>query len=629
MNEEKKIKIPTIKVDKGDPFVRRTLLEFYKYRCFYCKEEVNLNNLQVDHIISQKTKPDEVERYKKIAELPLDFKLDSFYNFVPSDKICNIRKSSTYFPDETIIFYLTQIKKNYAKIIHCYKRNQKRNYLNEIQISKECLSKSSSSFAEILEIFTDNAPTEFHKQKILDIKQQFNISPSFSDYQNQQLLIFFETFHTIADQISTFNLIFSYYPNWLYYYNLGLLINIGRTTNTSLEYRAILVTKETKNYVRELDHTLIFYRDLPDWYWDHTTYHMVTNPLFENPKNFAQTLAIEYFSELISKNLIFETTNENFYREYIFNFIDEFSDCLGVELKNEYEINELIEGFFVYFPYWIDIAINFPANSQIVTNMLERNGFIELDMLFPSINPKKEEIHQKIIENIKKRKKLEPNDLRKAIGCDEIPIGLFPKALALFRKKNILKVQRVFHPENLKLVEGKKSYRSWDCFVLNDIKENINIFIHEFFKIYDEIIHKFFPTLIDKLSIVQKKKYIIQIIEEKKTLSNFYRPPYFIQIFEIETEDLPFPYKILSKPVIIIEKPHSLRPIKDIEYRNKKYNCKYWGKDIDFLFDPLSWYNELWKCLSKKLEEVMQKDFSEFIKILPHVQNQMKYIKKS
>ncbi len=630
MKDEKKIINPTLEVIKDDRIVRKTLLEFYKYRCFYCKKEVNLSNLQVDHIISQKTKPDEVERLIEIVELPLDFKLDSFYNLVPSDKICNIRKSSTNFPDKTIIFYLAEIKKNYSKIIQLYDRIQKRDNLYELQSIKECLSKRPSSIADVLDVLTDITPTKFQKQKILDIKQQFNISPSFSDFQNQQLLIFFETFHTIADQISTFNLIFSYYPNFFYYYNLGLLINVRKTTNTSLEYRTIIVSKETKNFVRELQDNLLFYPNIPGWYWNHTTYDVINNPLFQNPKKFAQTLGIEYFSELISKNLIFETTNEHFYREYIFNFIDEFSDCLGVENKNEYEINELIEGYLVYFPYWIDMAINFPENSQLVTNMIERNGFIELDMLLPFLGGKKEEIHKKILENIKNEIKLAPNDLKKAIGCDQIPIGLFPKALTLFRNKNIVKVKRIFHPKNLKLVEGKKSYRSWDCFVLDDIIENINIFINEFFKIYEEIINKFFPTLMDKLSIFHKKKYIIQIVEEKKTISNLHDPPYFIQIFEFETEDLPFlQYKIFSKPVIIIKKPHSYRPINNIEYENKKYNCKYWGKNIDFLFDPLSWYNELWKCLSKKLEEVMQNDFNEFKNILHHVQNQMKYIKKS
>ena len=78
MKEEKKIIIPTIKINKNDPLVRKTLLEFYKNTCFYCPEEVNKSNLQVEHIISQNTKPDEVERLIKIVDLPLDFKFFSF-----------------------------------------------------------------------------------------------------------------------------------------------------------------------------------------------------------------------------------------------------------------------------------------------------------------------------------------------------------------------------------------------------------------------------------------------------------------------------------------------------------------------------------------------------------------------
>lgn len=348
-------------------------------------------------------------------------------------------------------------------------------------------------------------------------------------------------------------------------------------------------------------------------------HHYGNNPLFENPKDFAEEFCFSYFSSLLVKNLIIDFSDHNLFIEYIFNLIDEFHECLGLNIKIKYTIDELKRGFFIYFPLWLDTALKNTQYPNFLENMINTDGYIDLSMLKLDISAKSEKIQQYVIEKLKNQEIIRFDNLNKPIGYKEIPLGLFPIALETFKKSNIREISRIFLPPDQK---DKKSKRNWDEFSFKAIKYNIEVFISHFFKIYSNIIAKYFPLLINELSITLNTKYIIQLVPEKKDLLGIPFPPFFIEIFVYEEPNDQISYRFYKESIIKTPKSLISGQEIEIEFENRTLKCKYYQKNIEFIFNSQSLSSELSNYLSKKIKGLMKKNFEKFIKNLKIVKNQ-------
>ena len=105
--------------------------------------------------------------------------------------------------------------------------------------------------------------------------------------------------------------------------------------------------KETDGpLLQELDEALV------------ATTHMSENPIQDRPEEYAREQVHAKLEDLLEDQLLVHGVNRYLAREFIFEFVDEFHDPLGLEEdKDIYTLDELRNGFYQYLPFWIDEAI--------------------------------------------------------------------------------------------------------------------------------------------------------------------------------------------------------------------------------------------------------------------------------
>jgi len=98
----------------------------HKNTCFWCGEPIKYSDTTIDHVLPETLldNPDEFNRVKINYDLPDDFQINDFCNWVPSHSNCNARKSKKVFRNSpAFIFVLERLysksentKKYYEKL---------------------------------------------------------------------------------------------------------------------------------------------------------------------------------------------------------------------------------------------------------------------------------------------------------------------------------------------------------------------------------------------------------------------------------------------------------------------------------------------------------------------------------
>jgi 5-methylcytosine-specific restriction endonuclease McrA len=91
----------------------------HKRRCAYRDEPIiRLTDLQIDHILPESLldKPHELEKIKSEYDLPSNFDINSYYNWLPSCSSCNRDKSARVFKKKAIFYYLEMAESKHKRI---------------------------------------------------------------------------------------------------------------------------------------------------------------------------------------------------------------------------------------------------------------------------------------------------------------------------------------------------------------------------------------------------------------------------------------------------------------------------------------------------------------------------------
>ena len=108
---------------KNDVRLRNSIVEVYRRKCFYCGRAIDVNTLEIDHIIPENGRdevyPNErVEFDAYMEELKLDgFSIDSLSNYLPSCGSCNKKKGNDYFSIANFRFFHEYARKKKKKLI--------------------------------------------------------------------------------------------------------------------------------------------------------------------------------------------------------------------------------------------------------------------------------------------------------------------------------------------------------------------------------------------------------------------------------------------------------------------------------------------------------------------------------
>lgn len=139
-------------LEKNDVRLRNAMVEVYKRKCFYCGRALDVNTLEVDHILPKNGK-DEIDPVENpafqeyISELTSNgFRYNSITNYLPSCGSCNKKKGNKYFTIGNLRYFHEYADRHRDKLV---------NYIKKM-IYTGVDEKTSKANLEIVRKYTEN-----------------------------------------------------------------------------------------------------------------------------------------------------------------------------------------------------------------------------------------------------------------------------------------------------------------------------------------------------------------------------------------------------------------------------------------------------------------------------------------
>lgn len=192
------------KFNKNDPRVRYALWKAYDFREYYTGKMLDFNDLEVDHIIpeSLSKSPAKLKEYLKLMNLDDHFELNSIFNYVPSKKFINNRKSNELLPPMVAAIALNTAREKAKKILKNIELFDKDIKVNKVITHLKTSIKSEEEIEYVYDILSEDC-NEFKEEKYVnkeDIARPYNYSrkrvklqaflPSYRECQSSCLFIF-------------------------------------------------------------------------------------------------------------------------------------------------------------------------------------------------------------------------------------------------------------------------------------------------------------------------------------------------------------------------------------------------------------------------------------------------------
>ncbi|MHC0443092.1 HNH endonuclease [Flavobacterium sp. 3-210] len=185
-----------------DNVTRSAIWIVHKNLCFYCSQNLDWGDLEIDHIIpeSLKNKPEEFEKVRNDLGLDYDFNLNGLYNLVPSHSKCNLRKSNDIFTKNSILYYISLASAAEVKVkTEIEKLKKKKNKGLIISKLQAALSANIINAEELKNILRDAAIKDWKIREIKlpvgiefidEIFDVFYLDTDFSSLLDKKLLIY-------------------------------------------------------------------------------------------------------------------------------------------------------------------------------------------------------------------------------------------------------------------------------------------------------------------------------------------------------------------------------------------------------------------------------------------------------
>lgn len=229
----------------------------------------------------------------------------------------------------------------------------------------------------------------------------------------------------------------------------------------------------------------------------------------KNPINFATYLLYEKLKELLEKKKVDINCNTILAGEYVFAFIDNLYREMGLEKKDIYSLSEIEFGYYTYLPLWIEETIAYFRQHRYnqLRNILDR-GYYNPSTLSTFLTGK----HRENVENtIKKRIK------NKQFKTDSYRVTDYEFSYRDFI--NQLKFLKKSGKENIHRPYKKSKSRTgniYSDYTDEDIQYNVLQFFENLPEVYDDVVQKNFPELLDHLDLFKDISRIIVIYTIKK-----------------------------------------------------------------------------------------------------------------
>lgn len=239
--------------------------------------------------------------------------------------------------------------------------------------------------------------------------------------------------------------------------------------------------------------------------------HLIENPIETRPVQYSKERIYEDFEKVLENSLLDHNCNIPLAREFIFSFVDNFHEQLGLDQKDKYTVKELKEGYYIYLPFWIEEAIKLLEETRSEFRL--GDNYIDINLIKTYFL---EEELQEISERVRSRMEKEGEETKKyPIGNDELSPRKFVEYLSYLEDKGVNELSRLFRPGDFSRFEDRNNL-VWNMYSPKDIKENLRIYFDNLPEVYKDIIEKNLPGLVGKIPLYGEATKILVDYDKPK-----------------------------------------------------------------------------------------------------------------
>lgn len=592
-----------------DPFVRESLFRGYNKRCVYCRNPLLFRNMQIDHII-----PKSYGKERAISNYGLnpDFELDSYYNLVPSCASCNNIKRAKIYNKIQTLFILNEVKSKVPYIERIEKQLRKIDLTEEFSMTiKRALNEVQ--IYELIKMLDDNNLTSLQHNILQEALQKLIPISTLTPSENHQIQVFIDEINHILEE---FTMIKSYFNNPINrFIDDKTGIAIVNEFAGAVTYSLFAVSKKELNIIRELT--------VDQWYslanrgiFKFRTTD-IKNYILEHPKKVARENIFDYIARLLSTNALYKSENDLISTEFIIDFIDQYKIQLGLEFKNEYSLDALINSFQYYLPLWIDEATK-KADKSVLDRLVKTKGFVTLSFIEFLTGSFRKEIGERVLNRLDLRKKyynISKYAIKLPIITEKLPFKIFTDFTLNFKNKGYKTVKRIYDPPNYQREEFKKSHRVSNLYSDKSVKKKLSFIYNHLINVYNDVIKRNFPNLVDVLIPFSDYAKIIVEIHEIPNKNYERKEPFSYKEFYLEgakSENLEIIF--YDSPADIIPNDFRTNKVDTLMFRGKEYKAGRRHEGIvSEIYQPSPLFNKTHAILTEKFLNLFEIDYKKFI----------------
>ena len=322
------------------------------------------------------------------------------------------------------------------------------------------------------------------------------------------------------------------------------------------------------------------------------TAHFAENPIKVRYESYTLEIIHAKLKSILG-NKSFPIENLTLAREFIFSFIDRFYIPLGLEVKDEFNLNEIEAAFMRYLPIWVEESLKY---KEIIVG---RQNFIDPNLILCQLlDNERDDIRKKVQEKTLKE------DYYKStidIGNDKYSFILFHNLLTYLKSISVNTIKRLYIPNDYNRVT--KSSFIWSYLSPDDVKKNIKQFFEELPDVYDSFLDCNFPNLKSQLHFFKDFDRLIIVIDVKEKYEDWQDFPSIQYYYLINKEKRDEQINIYMENDTDIPVDFPLQFDVDIKIDDNIYRLYRTQESIlDFIYQELSMFNYIYELLNEKFD---------------------------
>jgi hypothetical protein len=344
------------------------------------------------------------------------------------------------------------------------------------------------------------------------------------------------------------------------------------------------------------------------------TGHNVENPIKLRPREYAIDVA-ESKTLRVLENRLLNHDNEFLAREFIFAFIDRFSEQMGLVRKDSYSVDELRIAFSLHLRIWVDEAIKFMVKVQrnqvrSPTHLLYGMPYFDPEMLITQIM---DDERKEIEHTVKKRIEQEDRVSVLPIGNRRFSFRIFSEFLSYLGSKGLQRIDRIYLPKDYSRLKGGRGW-VWNVFSPDMVEANLKVFFDNLPNVYNDLVLQNFPEILEELPLFGESSHVVVSFSAKEECKAFRDRP-TIEFFYLKTENgNNLQIEVFRKDEIReILDFSAIKLGEDIIIDGRK--CKLISMSdgvLDFIYDDLTMFNFIYDILKENLKKYFNNLRAEF-----------------